>query len=120
MTEETAIRFSLSAAAAGSKRVTETPTPTKPEVPRVSELKMMEPRVTTPRPSTSAPVNICVYKVTDNAGDLWAQFKDSTTKLWQVQIDHDARPSVAVSIVSQLSDFLKENARTSPGLPDSV
>ena len=120
MAEEKTIRFSLSAAAAGSKRVAETPTPTKPKVPRVSELKMMEPRVTTPRPSTSAPVNICVYKVTDNAGDLWAQFKDSTTKLWQVQIDHDARPSVTVSIVSQLNDFLKENARTSPGLPDSV
>ena len=65
-------------------------------------------------------MNICIYKVTDNAGDLWAQFKDSTTKLWQVQIDHDARPSVTVSIVSQLNDFLKENARTSPGLPDSV
>ena len=54
------------------------------------------------------------------AGDLWAQFKDSTTELWQVQIDQDARTSVTVSIVNQLNDFLKENARTSPGLPDSV
>ena len=81
---------------------------------------MMEPRVTTPRPSTSAPVNISVYKVTDNAGNLWAQFKDTTTKLWQVQIGHDARPSVTVSIVNQLNDFLKENARASPGLPDTV
>ena len=46
MAEERTIRFSLSAAAAGSKRVAETPMPTKPNVPRVSELKMMEPRVT--------------------------------------------------------------------------
>ena len=64
MAEEKTIRFSLSAAAAGSKRVAETPTPTKPKVPRVSELKMMEPRVTTTRPSTNAPVNIYVFKGT--------------------------------------------------------
>ena len=69
MAEEKTIRFSLSAAAAGSKRAAEIPTPTKPKVPRVLELKMMEPRVTLPRPSSTAPVNICVYKVTDNAGD---------------------------------------------------
>ena len=96
MAEEKTIRFSLSAAAAGSKRVAETPTPTKPNVPRVSELKMMEPRVTTPRPSTSAPVNICIYKVTENAADLVTQFEATTTELWHVQIDHDARPIVAV------------------------
>ena len=70
MAEEKTIRFSLSAAAVGSKCVAETPTPTKPKVPRVSELKMMEPRATTPRPSTNAPVNVCVYRVKDKAGDL--------------------------------------------------
>ena len=43
------------------------------------------------RPQSNAPVNICVYKATDSSGDVWPQFPD--TKLWQVQLDHDARPS---------------------------
>ena len=47
-------------------------------------------------------------------------YKDSPTKLWQIQIEHDARPSISVNIVNQFNEFLKENAKTSPGLPDSV
>ena len=56
----------------------------------------------------------------DNAGDLWALYKDSPTKLWQIQVEHDARPSISVNIVNQFNEFLKENAKSSPGLPDSV
>jgi len=122
MTEPAPSKFSLSAAAVGSKRSAEeaTPTTTNRKVPKLSELKMMERAPITTRPSTSAPVNICVYKVSENAGDLWAMYKESQTKLWQVQIDHDARPSISVNIVRQFDEFLKDNARTSPGLPDSV
>ena len=40
---------------------------------------------------TNAPVNVCVYKVTDQAGDLWANFKDTDAKLFQIQMEHDAR-----------------------------
>ena len=56
----------------------------------------------------------------DNAGDLWALYKDSPTRLWQIQVEHDARPSISVNIVNQFNEFLKENAKSSPGLPDSV
>ena len=43
------------------------------------------------RPQSNAPVNLCVYKVTDSSGDVWPQYPD--TKLYQVQMEHDARPS---------------------------
>ena len=77
------------------------------------------PNVTT-RATPSAPVVLCVYKVSDNAGDMWALYKDSIVKLWQVQIEHDARPSISVSIVRQFDEYLKDNAKTTPGMPDSV
>jgi hypothetical protein len=72
-------------------------------------------KTATQRPTTNAPVNIAVYKVTDCAGDLWGNFKDVQTKLWQVQIDHDARPSVTVRMYDSFNEFLKDHARNSPG-----
>ena len=120
MAEPASLRFSLSAAAAGSKRPAETGAPARFKVPKVSEMKMMESRAPTTRPSTSAPVNICVYKVSDNAGDLWAMYKETNVRLFQVQFEHDARPSISINVVNQFNEFLRENARSSPGLPDSV
>ena len=49
---------------------------------------------------------------------MWQSFQD--TKLWQVQIEHEARPSISVGMVSAFNDFLKETARASPGTPDSL
>ncbi len=105
-------KFSLSNAAAGSKRQSDDDqkSPAK-KIPKVSEMKMEAPRPQTQRAVSNAPVNICVYKITDLAGDLWAAFKDTPTKLWQVQLEHDARPSITVNILASFNDFLKENAK---------
>ena len=84
-------KFSLSAASAG-KRPTETVSSSQvKKAPKVSQLKLEEPRLQQRTTSTNAPVNVCVYKVTDSAGDLWANFKDTDAKLFQIQMDHDAR-----------------------------
>ena len=40
-----------------------------------------------------APLQICVYKVTDRASDAWNAFEGTSAKLWQIQLDHGARPS---------------------------
>ena len=45
----------------------------------------------TSRSQVNAPVNLCVYKITSASGDCWPQYPD--TQLWQVQWDHDTRPS---------------------------
>ena len=116
---DSSVRFTLSAAAVGKKRQAET-AQKQSKVPKVSEMKAMETRAPTPRTSTNAPVNVCCYKVGDNAGDMWALYKETQTKLWQVQVDHDARPSISINIVNQFNEFLKDNATKSPGLPDSV
>ena len=80
-------KFSLSAAA--SKREGESNnqassiTTPKKKIPKVSELTADAPRQTQQRVVTSAPVQICVYKYSENSGELWRAFPD--TKLWQVQ-----------------------------------
>ena len=79
---DSSVRFTLSAAAVGKKRQAET-AQKQSKVPKVSEMKAMETRAPTPRPSTSAPVNVCCYEVGDNAGDMWALYKETQTKLWR-------------------------------------
>ena len=85
-------KFSLSAASVG-KRPTETAVSNNQvkKAPKVSQLKLEEPRVQQRTTGTNAPVNVCVYKVTDQAGDLSANFKDTDAKLFQCQMEHDAR-----------------------------
>ena len=52
-----------------------------------------------------APLNICVYKITDKAGDAWSQFENIPGKLWQIQMDHAARPSALFNLRGSLFAF---------------
>ena len=65
-----------------------------------------------------APLNICIYKVTDNACDVWSKFKDYTsTKLWQIQFDHGAIPGISFKIWNALDEFLNEQCSTNEDYP---
>ena len=60
----------------------------------MGDLKKEEKREKVERVTTNGPLKVCIYKYSDCAGDLWSQFKDSDdTPLYQIQMDHDARPS---------------------------
>ena len=84
---------------------------------------MMEPAPKLNRPQrlpATAPLAVCVYKVTDRAGDCWSNFEGATAGLWQVQLDHPARPSALFNLRDSLSDFLKESAAEKEGYPNSL
>ena len=55
--EKTAVKRTTTEAAEPSKKV-----------PKVSQMKMMEQPAKTQRVATTAPVNLCVYKVTEASG----------------------------------------------------
>ena len=50
-------------------------------------MKAEAPRQVARTNATNAPVNVVVYKVSDNAGDLWSSFRDASPqqKLFQIQ-----------------------------------
>ena len=77
-------KFSLEKAVAGKRPVENNPQQSVKKIPKVSQMQAAEPRPQ--RVTTNAPVVICVYPVTDCAGDLWAQYKDTDEKLWQIQV----------------------------------
>jgi hypothetical protein len=62
-----------------------------------------------------------VYKVSDKAGDCWSDVEKYTTyALYQVQIEHEARPSILISLRDSFSDFLKEMSTENEAFPGSL
>ena len=65
---------------------------TNPEIPKVNRLTIEESeprRVVTTRPPAIAPVVVCIYKVTDQAKDVWTTVAQDSVSLFQVQMKHD-------------------------------
>ena len=108
----------------GLKRSVDSNVPLKAaKIPKASELTLEvgpQPPQAPQRLPASAPVEVAVYKVTDQAGDLWSQYEDTNAALWQVQVRHDARPSVVFDMHSSFNDFLGVSHTSESSLPNSV
>ena len=106
-------RFSV-AAAAGAKRAApeaaEEATPPK-KVPRASDLVTEtgpKPQRAAQRLPENAPIVVALYKVTSRAGDVWNQFEGiQQCDLFQIQLEHEARPGALFGLISGFNDFLK-------------
>ena len=81
------------AVAKGEKRpgesIEDPSTPKKAKkAPSAASLVMME-NVSKPnrlqRLPATGPLNVCIYKVTDRAGDVWSNFEGTTASLWQAR-----------------------------------
>ena len=120
-------KFTLSAACAGNKRSSEQAAlPPKPfKVPKASEVTLLE-QAPRPQPSArnlpaTAPVTVCMYKYTDQAGDVWEEFGGSNVALWQVQIDHPVRArSLTYQMREGFNDYLRAAHGSDEALPKSV
>ena len=83
---------------------------------------------TAPRPNrpqrlpASAPLDVVIYKVTKRASDVWDQFTETDgAELWQIQLEHAARPSAIFNLRDSFQDFLKEaGADSDSGIPTSL
>ena len=85
-------KFSLSKASTGKaegKRIADAAVSGPPsKVPKVSEITIeapLKPSATPRRKPAVAPVQVCIYKYSSHAGDLWEHFKDDDVPLWQIQ-----------------------------------
>ncbi len=119
-------KFSLSKAS--GKKETKRPadsvasgTPTK--VPKVSEITIEagpKPSATPRRKPQIAPVQVCIFKYTADAGDCWETFKGDGVPLWQIQIDHHAQRSITFRLREALDDYLRHANVTDTTLPTTV
>ena len=58
--------------------------------------------------------------MTDRAGDVWSNFEGTDASLWQIQIDHAARPSLTFGLREGFTDFLKDAGSKSDDMPKSM
>jgi hypothetical protein len=119
-------KFSLSKASGAkeTKRPAEASgsgTPNK--VPKVSEITLEKgatPSATPRRKPQIAPVQVCIFKYTADAGDCWETFKGDGVPLWQIQIDHNAQRSITFRLREALDDYLRHANVTDTTLPTTV
>ena len=77
--------------------------------PRLSEIVIDEsPQPAPPFKTTApnAPVHVVLYKVTDEAADLWEDCVPGAP-LYQIQIEHAARGSITYQIKDTFNAFLR-------------
>jgi hypothetical protein len=81
------------------------------KLPRATDILLSEiPRPagqTSRRPPASAQVNMCIYRYTDKASDLWDLFQSKDdVPLFQVQLAHEAQRSITFQMRDSFNDFL--------------
>ena len=119
-------KFSLSKATGSkeTKRAAEsasTGTPSK--IPKVSEITIEagpKPASTLKRKPAVAPVQVVMYKYTNDAGDCWESFKGDNVPLWQVQIEHGAQRSITFRLREAFEDYLRSANGVDNALPSTV
>lgn len=109
----------------GKKRANEDNTvdarPSK--LPKASEISVEQgPRpVLAPRRSpVTAPVDVCIYRVTDFASDLWDLLQGRDNALLQVQIRHEAQRAITFDVRNSFNDFLRAAHRLDPRIPSNL
>ena len=86
---------------------------------RFLTLKLREAREASVKPLI-APVQVCIYKYTEEAGDCWKTFKGDNVPLWQVQIDHNAQRSITFRLRDAFEDFLRGANASDSAMPTTV
>ena len=115
-------RFSMAAVALKRRAADDASSPSQ-KVPKAAALVMVEqgPRPLNPkRLPESAPVQVCIYKVSDCAGDCWAQYEGTGASLYQVQMKHEARPSALFDLNRSFGDFLKSMHADDESMPATL
>eukprot|EP00973_Karenia_brevis_P069817 9707026-Karenia_brevis.AAC.1 len=121
----TGSKFSLGAATkASTKRQAESLLDRTGKAPKASDCDLQEitkPQRTAQRLPEDAPVVLCIYKYTDEAADVWSAYEGKEgVQLWQVQMQHDARPGITYGIIDDMNSLLREKHAQDDSIPASL
>ena len=94
------------------KRVQEQEEPKKSKFRKVSQVVVetgpKPEKISAKRLTPDAPVIVCIYKATDDAGCLWESYMGSEPKpLWQIQIAHEVPRPITFQFRDRFADFIK-------------
>ena len=105
----------------GKKRTNEDSTDPRPaKLPKASQISVEQgPRPALPpkRLPMTAPVDVCIYRVTELASDLWDLLQGQDNALFQVQIRHDAQRPITFDMRTSFNDFLRAAYKQDSRIP---
>ena len=108
----------------GKKRANEDSTATRPsKLPKASQISVEQgprPVLAPKRKPVTAPVDVCIYRVTELASDLWDLLQGRDNALFQVQIRHEAQRAIDFDMRTSFSDFLRAAHRQDPRIPSNL
>ena len=109
--------FSMDKTAKGQKRQNEGVNPS-PKVPKAGDIIVLDevPKSTQSR-ADNAPVIICIYKYSSDAGDVYAEkYKENRTSLYQLQFNQDCRNNIFFMFKKKFEEFLA----STDGVPSTL
>ena len=109
----------------GKKRVNEDiATDSRPcKLPKASEISVEQgprPALVPRRLPVTAPVDVCIYRVTELASDLWDLLQGRDYSLFQVQVRHEAQRAITFDIRSSFNDFLRAAHKQDARIPNNL
>jgi hypothetical protein len=117
-------RFALQAASSSMKRTADTAQASaRAKAPRASEVRVEQGPKPVERPHrlpVVAPICVCIYKVTNDAGDVWGAHQGKGIPLFQIQIDHPAQNSLTFQMRDAFADFLRAAKLLDESVPGTL
>ena len=96
----------------------------QPKIPKAGDIIVIDdgiPKVSTH--SQNAPVIVCIYKYTSNAGDIYIdKYKENRANLYQIQFNQDCRPSSNIFFMfkKKFEEFLRASSENGGGVPTNL
>ena len=107
----------------GKKRANKSNIPRPLKLPKASEISIEQgprPKQAPTRLPVTAPVDVCIYRYTEQASDLWNLMNGCDYALYQVQIRHEAQRAITFAIRDSFRDFLREAHKQDPRIPENL
>ena len=108
----------------GKKRANEgDAAPRSDKLPRASQISIEQgprPMQAPKRLPVTAPVDVCIYRVTELASDLWDLLQGHDHALFQIQVRHDAQRNITFDVRNSFNDFLRAAHKQDPHFPINV
>ena len=105
---------------AGEDSAVESRPPKLPKASNISVEKGPRPVLAPRRLPMTAPVDVCIYRVTELASDLWDLLHGRDNALFQVQIRHEAQRAITFDVRNSFNDFLRAAHRHDPRIPNNL
>ena len=93
------------------------------KLPKASEISIEQGTRPTQAPRrlpVTAPVDVCIYRVTEAASDLWDLLQGQDYPLFQVQIHHESQRAITFDVRNSFNDFLRAAHRQDPRISSNL